>query len=151
MVGRPGVSKHVLFGIERVPTHCREDSVLPELTNVDLDPLPRRGAGPAICIDHRCEVIAHRLAIRQVDRDTFSNRQEGPRASSVTPSTSRSEYRRMYSSMYAPTSAVIGRTLAVAAGAVNRDEIASAEALLSPMARKWRKHAGDARVFRNVA
>jgi hypothetical protein len=80
VVGRPSVSKHAPLRVERVPAHGRKHGVLAKFANVDLDSFPRRDTGPAICVNHLSEVIAHGVAIRHMDRNTFPNREKGREA-----------------------------------------------------------------------
>ena len=76
VVGRSGVAENLVVGVESVPPHGREDGVLAQFADIDLDSLPCRDTASALGVDHRCEVVAPGVASGHVARDAFPNREE---------------------------------------------------------------------------
>lgn len=78
VIRRVRVARNVSLCIERVPTNRRERRSFPERVGVDGDRGEAGVASILVGIDHGHEVITYCFAISEMDRDAFSDSNEGP-------------------------------------------------------------------------
>jgi hypothetical protein len=77
VIRRLRIPNHRPFGIQGVPPHSRKGRMLTKPANIDRDWRPGGCSASSIGVHDRCEVIANRLPIWEMNKYAAADRQEG--------------------------------------------------------------------------